>query len=225
MSKYHEIPIATLHNWFSKRGILRRLTLVRKVKTRDSYKIGLFVGMWAGDGSRSLATKGRYTVRFHFNSDDIFCHELVYDLIRSLFGSRINIVKGPGKKFEIKTYSKFIYKFLEEYLDFSNDKCGTVKLKMSFERHTKRFAFGFVKGLALTDGHFGKKFVFCTISKSLAKQFVRILKHLGWNPKTYVLKRANPKHRPLWMVRLRVDETKKFSKFLVLSERVPIKKI
>ncbi|MBI4177602.1 MAG: LAGLIDADG family homing endonuclease [Candidatus Aenigmarchaeota archaeon] len=225
LARHHQMPIATLHNWFSKRGILRRLKLIKGVKTKDPYKIGLFIGMWAGDGSKIVGKNSLYVVRFHFHSEDVYSQNLAFDLITRLFGSKINVVIGPGKKYEIKTYSKFIYNFLSDYLHCTSDKCGTVKLRHRFRKYPGRFVKGFIKGLAITDGHFGRHFVFCTVSTELAKQFKYILKYYGFNPKTYLQKRENPKHRPLWSVRLNSDETKVFSKYLGLSKRYAIPKI
>ncbi len=216
MSRHYKIPIATLHNWFNKKGILRRLFLVKRLRTRDSYKIGLFIGMWAGDGSKAIGKNGLYVVRFHFNSEDVYCHNLTYDLIENLFGSKINVVRGPGKKFEIKTYSIFIYKFLSDYLTCSNDKCGTVKLKFPISGYSDRFLLGFISGLAITDGHFGKCFVFTTVSTGLKKQFVYVLRKFGFNPKEYLQRRKEPTWRPAWKIRLIVAESEKFANLIGL---------
>lgn len=212
--KNHHLPKTTMYYWFVKRGVIRRISRIKKLENNDEFLVGAFIGFWAGDGSRSLDKNSAYVVRFHLNPKDKETIFFVQSFLLQLFGKKGGSLPN-NTGLDIKIISKFIFFFIDRYLKFEQKaKTYTIRLKDTVRSHTPKFLYGFVCGLALSDGCFGKNFIFSTTSTLLANQFIKALVILGFSPKKYLQRRRETKHKSIWRVWLTSSESRKFKELV-----------
>jgi len=216
------IPVSTLWYRLSKKGVLNKKIKVTKIHENSNLLTGLYIGLWAGDGSRYY-DKG-FISKIHINKNDADLISLIQEVVYRLFRKKVRLYLDGSNdnRASVKIHSKFIFHFPEQFLNFSKDKSKTVRLK---NITNKKFLEGFLLGLTLTDGYLKKKFVFVSVSKLLAKQVSRLLKAHGFSPKTYVHIRRKWNWSDLHMVRLKNEESKQLKyKLNVFLKKLGISK-
>lgn len=190
-------------NRLDKLGVLNKQQRINKLKTNDELLIGTYIGIWAGDGCR-FYRKGYYS-KIHLHKENKLLSTFISKVIYDLFGKQTHMNFDGRNRASIRTYSKFIHNFPENYLNIGKNKTKTVHLKMIYSR---RFIRGFLLGVMLTDGCLKNRFTFVSISKNLANQVIEILHNYKLNPKLYVYKRAKYGWNDLYMVNLNKNESK-----------------
>lgn len=204
LGRKHHAAKSSIYNYLAARGAVRKQRRVSRLLTSDPLCIGAYLGMWAGDGSRTMDKNGLYLVRFALHSEDQETHTLLRRLCLRLFNFEPNYWRNKGTlSADAALYSKFIYRFPQEYLTFGPDKCRTVALRKSPRLLGRPFMEGFLTGLAITDGSFSQdRFVFSTVSTRLAKQVIRVLRRLGYRPRGYLAPRRHAGWAPIWRIYL-----------------------
>ncbi len=145
-------------------------------------KLGEAIGIFTGDGSLYFEPgRYHYQVRVHFGIKNLNYLNHVKDLFDASFGKKFLIKMDGPRKFVLQIYSKEIFAFFHDFLDFeSRDKSKSVSLKEKFLKN-EVFAKGFLRGLLDTDGTISKtkngiKIAFYTSSHKLAQQISFLLK-------------------------------------------------
>ncbi len=199
------IPISTLWYQLNNAGALKKQGLVHKIYTNNDLLLGLYIGFWAGDGSRFIDS-GTYVTKFYFDKRQ---EELInyIDHVNCVLFKKKGIVQKDKRnnRASLKLYSKFIYFFPENYLNFSKEKSASVHLKKEFSRD---FSDGYLLGLSLSDGYLKNNFKFNTISDKLANNVLIALKQKGYNPKRYTTNRSRYNWKDLHSVYLNVAESR-----------------
>ncbi|MBU0535612.1 MAG: hypothetical protein KKE20_01500 [Nanoarchaeota archaeon] len=180
--------------------------IIHGLKNNDDLLIGLYLGIWAGDGTQFL--DNGYTIKICCDSRTRYLIEFYQNFLLQLFDkkSRVATESGNNRAFIIFK-SKFIYKFVYYHLNFEDKKTYSVHLKRPVLSYSKRFLQGFLLGLALTDGYLNKKFYFNTTSPKLAEDAIGILSILGFDARKYVHNRKKYGWKDLHMVSLRKEES------------------
>ncbi len=181
----YRYSIGNLHYHLDKAGLLRKNNIVKCLRVYDTLAIGIFIGLWAGDGSK-FRDGPSYTVKIHMNKKDVVLLEFIRDWILRLFAKKFRYVAEKETNRGLIVFSsKFIYNFLDDYLAYEDNKTLTVCLKDKLSFYSIDFLRGFVLGLTLSDGYIKERFVFTSISKRLAKNAFSILKIFGFEPCVY----------------------------------------
>ncbi len=127
-------------------------------------------------------------IRFYLSNEEIQYAQCLSDLSAKLFGRQSYLRDGKHKVGDscrrAKMDSKYVHNFLKNILTFTNDKSHTVKINRSILKKGKESLKGIVSGMIATDGSvycgkYGVHINFSTISKTLARQYSRILKLFG----------------------------------------------
>ena len=156
------------------------------IKPAFTRKEGEIAGIFAGDGSLYFEPKSyHYTVNIHFGKRNKEYALYVKNLYETFFNKKFRLEKSNPTTIRITTYSKEIYNFFKNYLDYNPKiKHSTVKLKTN--KFPLNFKIGFLKGLVDTDGCIWVskeekrcKITFCTTSEQLAYQVKDILSELN----------------------------------------------
>src|SRR3989344_7901460 len=87
----YSYSIGNLHYHLDKAGLLRKNNIIRSLRTNDPLAIGIFVGIWAGDGSK-FKDGYSHTVKIHMNKNDTFLLEFLDSLISGIFGKNFRYV-------------------------------------------------------------------------------------------------------------------------------------
>ncbi|HLC56649.1 MAG TPA: LAGLIDADG family homing endonuclease [Candidatus Nanoarchaeia archaeon] len=202
--------INTLHYNLKKKNVLRTIKIVRSVRN-NSLLIGLFIGLWAGDGSK-FREKWMYTVKIHLNKNDKELIKLIKKLMLRLFDINVNLsTEKNNNKGTIRFRSRFIYDFIDLYLSYKEYKTLTVRLK-NVNKYPKNFLRGFLLGATLSDGYIKKRFVYTSISKNLIRDIDLILKKFNYNAAVY--KQDNHRKHRLYNLVLNPSQTVNFKDFL-----------
>jgi len=192
---------------------MKKQNLVYSLKSNNQILIGLYLGIWAGDGTQYY-DKG-YRIKICCHSKDKKMIEFFKFVLAELFGKTIiQVAYEERNRALIRFKSKFIYNFVSEYLFYARNKTLSVCLKYGLKKYSNGFLDGFILGLALTDGYLKSNFIFNTVSIQLSNNVVSILKLYGFNPKCYTHNRKRYNWNNLHMVRLNNKESKELLKKL-----------
>ncbi len=209
VAKLTGLSTSTVSKKLEKLGILNKQQRITKIKTNDKLLIATYIGIWAGDGCR-FYRKGYYS-KIHLHKDNKLLSKFISKIIYDLFGKETHMNFDGRNRASIRTYSKFIHDFPENYLNLGKNKTKTVHLKKIY---SKQFLRGFLLGLMLTDGYLKIRFTFVTISKKLSEQVIEILKRLELDPKLYIHKRAKYGWNDLYMINLKKEQSRKSEEML-----------
>ena len=166
------------------------LSLITKIKGRKikqiefrnipDDEIGEIIGAFAGDGNFYKDKNYHYTVQFLFGyCSEAYARSFEQLLINSFDKKPLRCRAGAGE-FALRYYSKKLYLWIRERLDWEGKKTYSVRLR-DLNSHNKQFLIGFLRGLLDTDGHAVKKYRqihFNTVSQRLANQISEILNTL-----------------------------------------------
>lgn len=190
---------------------------IKKILVTYSQNSGEVIGIFAGDGSQYFEPKSyHYTVNVHFGMKNLKYILYVKGLYEKIFNKKFRIEKSNPTTLRLTTYSKEIYNFFTNYLDYNTKiKHSTVKLKNI--KFPLNFKIGFLRGLFDTDGSiwFIKKekrwkAVYYTTSKLLAYQISTILSKLGINNGMHVQIRNYRSEKPVYYVNIWKNSVDKF---------------
>ena len=188
---------------------MAKQNIVRCLKSTDQFLIGLYNGIWAGDGTQYY-DRG-YVIKICCHAKDQNLINFIRNLLKTLFGkNRSNVRYEERNRALVKINSKFIYYFVYNYLTFENHKTYNVRLKEKINFYSKDFLEGFLIGLTLTDGYLKERFVFNVTSFYLAANVFDILKLKKYHPSWYTASRS----KLGWKDLHRVSLTKRESQIL-----------
>ena len=191
----------------------KKQNLVYSLKSNDETLIGLYIGIWCGDGTQYY-DKG-YRIKICCHDQDKELIEFYKFVLERLFGKSITHTnKGIGHQAYLRFNSKFIYNFVSNYVSYTKNKTYSICLKNYFKKYSKNFLEGFILGLALTDGYLKERFYLNVISKKLAKNLSDALLFVGLKPKHYVSRRKKYGWKDLYTVRLNKEDSKKLISIL-----------
>jgi len=186
---------------------MKRQNLVYKVRTNDETLMGVYLGVWAGDGTQYY-DKG-YRIKICCNSKDKKMIEFFKFVLKQLFGkTTLYLAIEERHRALLRFNSKFIYNFPKNYLMYGENKTHTVHLKNKLEEYSNDFLDGFLLGLSLTDGYLKEKFCFNVTSENLVRDVFEILKTKGLNPSIYIHDRKKYGWKDLHMLRLNRKESR-----------------
>ncbi len=189
-----------LHYHLNKINVLRKNSLVKVLCLKDDKIIGIFVGLWMGDGSKFM-DKGAYAIRIHLDKRRESLAKLIQDMLYRLFKKEhVRFVHQEGNRAMIRFFSKFIYNFIDEYVSYESNKCLTIRLKKQLTNYSLEFLQGLLVGLMLSDGYFKREFVFSSISLALGVQMMFLLRKFGFSPR--IGRTVKDRPHPLYRVRL-----------------------
>lgn len=187
------------------------------IKPKFSETEGEIAGIFAGDGSQYFEPKaGHYEVNVHFGGQNYWYALYVKDLFEKFFNKKFRLQKESLNRFRLRTYSKEIFHFFKNYLDYIPQiKHSTVKLKtIDFPME---FKIGFLRGMLDTDGcirHIHNenrtRIFFCTTSGELSTQIRNLLYEFGINNGRYVSIRKYRNEKPVYYVNIWKDSADKF---------------
>lgn len=217
VAKKYSVSPNTVKKYLQNNGVMVRCkNIVYDLKKNDELLIGLYIGIWAGDGTQFL-DKG-YKIKICCDRRNKDLTQYFQKIICNLFDKQTRIVlEKTDNRSYIVFKSKFIYSFVYKFLDFNEDKTYSVCLNNSLSTYSDQFINGFFLGLMLTDGYLKTKFYFNSISIGLAQNVSDILKKFDMSPEVYVHNREKYGWRDLNMVRLNRKES---SKALCLLDRI-----
>lgn len=186
---------------------INTLNIINKLYSNDDLLIGLYVGVWCGDGTQ-YKDRGRNTIKICCNSKDSEMISFYQSLLLILFNKKSKVTYEDRNRALIRFYSRFIFDFVLEYVEYKKNKTHSVLLKQPIENYSKEFINGFFLGLMLSDGHLNKKFSFNVTSPGLADNMISILIKWGYNPRRYIHKRKKYNWKDLIMITLIKKESK-----------------
>ena len=192
---------------------VKTLNIVKKLKSKNDLLIGTYVGIWCGDGSQ-YKDRHTYTIKICCHSKDIELISFYQKLIDTLFGKKTKIVNEDRNRTLVKFYSKFIFKFVHDYVQFEGNKTHSIRLKQNPLNYSKEFQEGFLLGLMLSDGYLKERFNFNVTSAKLATNLVDILKSFELNPRVYIHNRTKYGWKDLCMISLKKNDSMKCLHYL-----------
>ncbi len=201
----------TVDKYIQKDSQINRKNIVESY-TPDQCLIGVYVGLWLGDGTQYL-DKG-YRIKICSNKEDKQLNFFIQDVILRLFKKRTNLIEEKNtKQAWIKFNSKFIFNFINNYVDYGHNKTLTACLKKETTKNND-FLEGCLLGLTLSDGYLKRNFRFNVISYELANDVTHILKNFGMNPKLSSIHREKYDWHTLHGVWLSAKESRKAEEIL-----------
>ncbi|MDO8556333.1 MAG: hypothetical protein Q7R96_04135 [Nanoarchaeota archaeon] len=213
LSAKYNINRVTLARWFDRNGISRKkrtLKIVKKVQDYNPLQLGMFVGLWAGDGCRFIDREA-FTVKIDMHKQNTWEFIFIQHILNNIFKTSSRLVKDKdSNKGTAVLYSKFIYQFFDEYLQYEKPKDLNVGLKEEVLFYSKAFIEGFLFGAILSDGHFQLDCVFSSSSLNFALEIFDCLVVLGYNPRMSSLIKNRPHTN--YHVNLRREESRKLKK-------------
>ena len=210
----YNYSIGNLHYHLKKEGILRTCNIVKKIKTKNESLIGIFVGLFAGDGSK-FKDRWKYVVKISLHKEDSALIQFIQKLSFEIFGKTFRVVLDKKtNKGNLIMESLFIFNFLDKYLFHKGYKTLTVRLKEDIQNYSFNFLKGFLCGLTLSDGYAKKRFVLPSISKGLVVNALEILKEMGFEAKMRFQDRQKYHENDQYKATLRTKETKTFKEVL-----------
>tara|TARA_Y100000310_G_scaffold337823_1_gene425884 strand:+ start:2317 stop:3078 length:762 start_codon:yes stop_codon:yes gene_type:complete len=185
------------------------------VKVGYSSIDGEIIGIFIGDGSQHFERKScHYTVNIHFGLKNIRYALYVKCMYQSFFNKKFRLEKSNPGSIRITTYSKEIFNFFKNYLDYEPKiKHCTVKLRTM--KLPKRFKIGLLRGLWDTDGCIYNRenrirAVFYTTSQVLAQQVHQILIGMEIQNSVYTNNRKNRNEKTVYIVNVLKPSVDKF---------------
>ncbi len=186
----YNYSVGNLHYHLKKKNVLRNNGIVHSIKSDNQLLIGAFIGLWAGDGSKFI-DRSAHTIKVHINKNQEELIQFIENMIFELFFKKIShTAEEKTNQCTIRFFSKFIYNFIDEYLDYRKNKKLTVKLKKNLNDLDEFFLKGFLLGVTLSDGYFKDRFVFSSISKGLIRDVFLILCKFGFDPRITIQDRS-----------------------------------
>ena len=186
--------------------------IVRSVKTNDELLMGLYVGLWLGDGTQYIDRYGQ-TVKICSNKNDKLLNKFICDLMYKLFGKSVNLIEEKNtNRAYVRFHSKFIFDYIYNYVKLNGHKTYSVKLKGDLRSFTDKFLKGCLLGLALSDGSLRGRFTFGVASEGLASNMKEILLRFQFNP--YVRIENRPNKATFYVVALTAKESRLLQEFL-----------
>lgn len=97
--------------------------------TKDKRLIGIYVGLWMGDGTQYY--EGAYTIEICSHKCCSKLNLFIQRIIYLIFSKNTMLLKEKNtNRAYIKFRSKFIFDFIHAYVDFKDDKkTNSVQLK------------------------------------------------------------------------------------------------
>lgn len=188
--------------------LIKKQNLIYRLKSNNERLIGLYIGIWAGDGSQYY--DNGYRVKICCHSENKILVDFYKFVLKELFGKTVtHFSNDKGYRAVLRFNSKFIYHFVDDYLIFEKPKTYSVHLKQNVNSYSQEFLEGFILGSTLTDGYIKEKYQFNVTSKKFALNVLEILKKWNLKPSLYIHDRAKYNWNDLYMVRLNVNETNK----------------
>ena len=191
----------TVKKYLLLQGInVKSKNIIYDVKVKDELLIGLYCGIWAGDGTQYLDNGYRIKICCHSQNKELI--KFIQDLLINLFGKKSKLVEEERNRALIRFNSKFIYNYVRNFLEYKDKKTYTVHLKHHIDKYSKQFLRGFILGLMLSDGYLKERFYFNTTSKGLAKDMTLILENLGFRYNEYIHDRTKQGWKDLHSISL-----------------------
>ena len=184
-SKYG-YTIGNLHYHLKKRNVLRQNNIVKSLKLENPLMMGVFIGIWAGDGSKFI-DHGAYTIKIHINKNDLEFIAFFRVVMEKLFGKRVTfIAEKETNQGLIRFYSRFIYRLIDNYVAYEENKTLSIRLKEDLARYNGDFLKGFLIGITLSDGYIKEKFILYSISEALINNVKMIVENAALMPYIYM---------------------------------------
>jgi hypothetical protein len=145
-----------------------------------------FLGFLSGDGC--ITTKYSTVVSCDATSDYRYIHETVFPKFQKLFGLTPTIRKVNRNLLQCRVYSKKLFLFLSNKLDFPIGKKKDRIRIPGFIYENNSLAISFLRGLFDTDGGFHRhnpfssKVEFTSYSRRFRDDIAKLLKQLGFKP-------------------------------------------
>lgn len=208
LCKKYNLPKSTIYYNLSKFKIIRKVKIIKKLKSEDEALMGTFIGIWAGDGSK-FRDRGRYVTKIHLHKENSKLIYFVSKIVNRLFDKSPCLYLDGGNRASLKFYNKFIHEFIEKYLGVAGNKCLTISLKNNISEYSNDFLNGFLLGLTLSDGSIRKAiYVYSTISNHLKENVMELLIKKGFHPKLYTHRRDKYGWFDLNQIRLGKNSTR-----------------
>jgi len=179
-------------------------------KIQDSEIEGEIIGAFAADGG--CCPQSDYQTTFYFGLDEEIYAKNFSKLLFQFFNKKPYFYKYPkGGKIMVRYKSKDICRFLRHYLEWTNPKTYSIRIKNL--AHNKSFVKGFLRGYFDCDGYTEKRYLrieFMSVSKSIIEQIGKMLIAFGYMPvlKSYQSKNGN--RRRLYTIRLNKSDAYRF---------------
>lgn len=202
----------TVRKYVSAHCKINTKNIVSEIKTSNDLLIGLYVGLWLGDGTQYI-DRGRHTIKICSNKNDKLLNKFICDFIYELFGKSVHLVEEENtNRAYLKFHSKFIFNYIYNFVQLNGNKTYSVRLKGDLSSFTDKFLKGCLLGLALSDGSLKEKFIFSVASEGLASDMHKILQIFQFNLYTRIQKRLNK--APAHIVYLSLKESQRLQEFL-----------
>lgn len=214
LSKKYGYSVGNLHYHLTKINIIRKNNIIKAVNIFDEFLIGIFIGLWAGDGSKFI-DRGRYSIKFHLNKNDNNLINFIKELMLKLFNKNIRAtLEKETNRATIIFYSKFIYNFIDDYVSYGENKTLTVRLKRDISNYSINFLKGFLVGMCLSDGYLKEKYILNLTSYELIKNNYEVLDNFNFESKIYLQNREKYGWSTLYSLKLNRLITISFIAFL-----------
>jgi len=211
------ISIGSAHKYTSRDKVINRHNITTELHSHDERLIGLYIGLWMGDGTQYYEKNKRgYTIKICSNKKDLLLNAFIRRAIFRLFGKNtaLHEVSNTNQTY-IKFSSKFIFNFVYNYVSQEfRKKTHTIHLKEKINMYSDDFLEGCLLGLVLSDGYLKHIFSFNVTSNNLADNMIQILENFEFSPSLYIQNREKYRWKDLYMVKLRVEESKRLELFL-----------
>lgn len=201
-----ELPKSTVYYHFKKEVGQKQKTNQPQIPNEPEFK-GELCGTFAGDGSFNKDKNHHYKISIYLNRSEEYWDILSRHLAQNLEKEPEIFHFDDRNVTELRYNSKKLYEFLKRHLEWSKDKCETIRMKESRDFH-REFKLGFIRGLIDTDGYREPKFrryIYGTISKRLRDNFSDILEEIGIEHTNYYEVPEKEKWRTMHKVRVSGD--------------------
>lgn len=176
LNKKYNYSVGNLYYHLNKTSFIRKNNIVKQLKNNNQLLIGIFIGIWMGDGSK-FKDRWSYVIKIHLDKRDILLTNFIKEILLNLFDKTCRVVlEKESNRGTIIMNSKFIYDFIDKYTLYQENKTLTIKLKRRTSKYNQDFMNGILIGLILSDGFMKGRLIFNTISKELSKVMYNMLK-------------------------------------------------
>lgn len=211
------VSIGSAHKYLSEFNIIKKQNIVKELNSHDERLIGLYVGLWMGDGTQYWdKSKGGYTVKICSNKNDVLLNQFIHNTILMLFGKKAKIINElKTNRAYIRFDSKFVFDFVYHYIMIdSGKKTYSVRLKEKVDSYSREFLEGCLLGLILSDGYLKHVLSFNVVSVNLAENLKTILEKFGFHPYIYIDNREKYHWGDIHAVKLYQKESRTLIMFL-----------
>lgn len=219
LSNKYLLLTSTIYYQLSKRRIMRKHVCANRANKCDDVLLGVFIGLWIGDGSKFRERSGKCVVKIHIDKRNEQLIDFIKKILNSLFGVNAHLNLSGKNSASVRIYSKFIYNYIDNYVSYEY-KNKTKSIDLIKEDKSKEFIKGVLLGLTLSDGYIKKRFVYTTISKKLAKTVENILRDFNYSVYKYVRDQSDKGWQDVISLTLTVKDTADLRRILndALSE-------